>query len=357
MTSLAEVYEDHVGGEASLRQLYAGVGLFLAGAVLVVAGIVIATINPLRLFGVETWQAWGPAGILAGLGLPAVFLGIFTVLPASREVRAAAVVGASIAVLGVALFAHAYPGQWAHADSNLVPLVTLVYFVGAITTFWCLFTAVATLKTRNDPGGTVTLEIQRGGETRVVEVDRDAIDGDIAAMAVEEGASAFDGATDGGVRPRTNTVEGRTAGAVRSATEQPATEQPATEQPATEQSGDQRGHAAGARAEGQSRPAAESESDWGLLGSSPSSNPSGPDSPTPASDGGATEPGVRTPADDAEVMRATANPSKSADSYCGNCTHFRYVNTSRGIRPFCELQDGVMDDMDACEEWEPNQMR
>ena len=340
MTSLAEVYEDHVGGEASPRQLYAGVGLFLAGAVLVVAGIVIATINPLGLFGVEAWQAWGPAGILAGLGLPAVFLGIFTVLPASREVRAAAVVGASIAVLGVALFAHAYPSQWAHADSNLVPLVTLVYFVGAITTFWCLFTAVATLKTRNDPGGTVTLEIQRGDETRVVEVDRDAIDGDIAEMVAQEGTSVIDGATDGGVR--TNTVEGRTAGAVRSA---------------NEGTRGQEAHTPSARAESQPRSTADSETDWGLFGGDAGTGPGrGPDSPTPASDGGATEPGVRTPADDAEVMRATANPSKAADSYCGNCTHFRYVNTSRGIRPFCELKDGVMNDMDACEEWEPNQM-
>ena len=349
MTSLAEVYEDHVGGEASPRQLYAGVGLFLAGAVLVVAGIVIATINPLGLFGVEAWQAWGPAGILAGLGLPAVFLGIFTVLPASREVRAAAVVGASIAVLGVALFAHAYPSQWAHADSNLVPLVTLVYFVGAITTFWCLFTAVATLKTRNDPGGTVTLEIQRGDETRVVEVDRDAIDGDIAEMAAKEGTNVLDGATDGGVHTRTNTIENRTAGAVRPANEGSARSQES-----------QGGHATDARTESQPRSTvdsgANSGTDWGALGSTPSSNPTDPGGPTPASDGGATEPGVRTPADDAEVMRATANPSKSADSYCGNCTHFRYVNTSRGIRPFCELQDGVMDGMDACEEWEPNQM-
>ena len=354
MTSLAEVYEDHVGGEASPRQLYAGVGLFLAGAVLVVAGIVIATINPLGLFGAEAWQAWGPAGILAGLGLPAVFLGIFTVLPASRELRAAAVVGASIAVLGVALFAHAYPGQWAHADSNLVPLVTLVYFVGAITTFWCLFTAVATLKTRNDPGGTVTLEIQRGGETRVVEVDRDAIDGDIAEMAAKEGANVLDGATDGGVRTRSNAVENRTAGAVRPANEGAARGQGPQGGPRGQ--GSQERHTAGPRAESQSRSTADSGTDWGALGSTPSSTPTGPDSPTPASDGGATEPGVRTPADDAEVMQATANPKKSTDSYCGNCTHFRYVNTSRGIRPFCELQDGVMNDMDACEEWEPNQM-
>jgi hypothetical protein len=297
MTSLAEVYEGHVGEEASPRQLYAGAGLFLGGSILVVAGIVIATTDVLTRDGMVPWQAWELAGLLAGLGLPAAILGIVAVLPAGREVRAAAVVGTSVCLLGVGLFAHAFPDNWIGNSPNLAPLVTGVYFLGAITTFWCLFTGVANFKTRNDPADTVKVELTRGGETRVVEVDRDAIDGDLEG---DGGVGLLGGAPDEYVATQTNDVEDRTAGAVRSA-------------PGT-----------------------------------------GPSDPRPASDGGATEPGVRTPADDAEVMQAGPDPSDAADRYCGNCEQFQYVQTSRGMRPFCGLQDGVMDDMDACEEWTPN---
>ena len=301
MTSLAEVYEGHVGEEASPEQLYAGGGLFLGGSLLLVTGIVIATTDVLAVFGVAAWKAWEVAGLLAGLGLPAAILGIFAVLPADREVRAAAVVGAAVAVLGVGLFAHAFPHYWIGNSPNLAPLATGVYFLGTITTFLCLFAGVANFKTRNDPADTVQVELTRGGETRVVEVDPEAIDGDLESIADGgEGGVGLLGATpEDHVPTQTNDVEDRTAGAVRSATP--------------------------------------------------------PADRTPASDGGATEPGVRGPADDAEVMQAGPDPRDAADTYCGNCEHFQYVQTSRGMRPFCGLQDGVMDDMDACEDWSPNQ--
>jgi hypothetical protein len=323
MTSLAEVYEGHVGEEASRRQLYAGAGLFLGGSLLLVGGIAIATTDLLTGLGVAPWQAWEVAGLLAGLGLPAAVLGIFAVLPAERRVRLAAVGGAGVAVLGVGIFAHAFPHNWTGDPTNLAPLATGVYFVGAITTFWCLFTGVANFKTRNDPADTVTVELTRNGETRVVEVERDAIQGDLGSMT-DGGTGGVGGGgstPDGHVPTQTNDVENRTAGAVRSSPEESTGDAGATD-------------------------------GW-------SSAPDGDAGPgfdrTPASDGGATEPGVRGPADDAEVMGATTNPEETADAYCGNCEHFQYVQTSRGMRPFCGLDDGVMDDMDACEEWTPNQ--
>jgi len=302
MTSLAEVYEG-LGEDASYEQLVAGTGLFGCGALLVVGGIVLATTNPLSAFDVPAWQAWEPAAVMAGLGLPAVFVGIFTVLPAGRRVRAAAVVGSGVAVLGVALFEYAYPHRWVGDPTDLTAVVTLVYAVGVIATFWCLFVGVANFKTRNDPGGSVTLEITRGGETRVVEVDRADLPEAIEAAKGDAGGGSVGvlGQTpDGSVPTQTNDVENRTAGAVRNGGS---------------------GTAGGA---------------------------------TPTSDGGVTEPGVRSPADDAEVMRAGADPKDATDTYCGNCEHFRYVQTSRGMRPFCEFHDGVMDDMDACDDWSPN---
>ncbi|MFB6130926.1 MAG: ribonuclease BN [Salinigranum sp.] len=175
MTSLSEVY----GGEggADLRRLYLGVGLFLAGSLLVVAGIVVATTDVLG--GATLAQARELGGVLGGTGVPLVFLGILTVLPASRRVRGAAVIGTAVAFLGVGLFSHAYPCQWSGSNcgAGLVDLTLPtvgIYFLGTITTFWCLFAGVANFKTRNDPGGTVRMEITKRGETRVVEVPRSA---------------------------------------------------------------------------------------------------------------------------------------------------------------------------------------
>lgn len=174
MTSLSEVYEE-VGRE-SLRRLYLGTGLFVLGAVMVVIAIVIATTDALAGVGLGTYEARKLAGLLAGLGVPAVFVGIFTVLPATAYERATAAVGASIAVFGVALFWYAYPSRWYGATPDHITLpVVAVYFLGTITTFWALFTAVVNFKTRNDPGGTVTLQRIVNGETRYVEVPASAI--------------------------------------------------------------------------------------------------------------------------------------------------------------------------------------
>jgi len=156
MPSLSEAYDE--SGE-SLRRLYLGTALFLLGAVASVIAIVVATTSVLAPLGIDVFGSREIAGVLAGLGVPAVFLGIFTVLPASRRERAAAGVGAAIAVFGVVLFVQAYPEQWIGATPDHVTLqVVAVYFLGGITTFWTLFTAVVNFKVRNDPGGTVTLQ-------------------------------------------------------------------------------------------------------------------------------------------------------------------------------------------------------
>jgi hypothetical protein len=69
------------------------------------------------------------------------------------------------------MFWYAYPGHWAGHGRQLTLPVVAVYFFGLVTTFWCLFSAVVNFKTRNDPGGTVTMEVTRQGETKVVEVE------------------------------------------------------------------------------------------------------------------------------------------------------------------------------------------
>jgi len=280
MTSLAEAYEQRAG-EAGRRRVALGTGLFLAGAALVFGGILaLATADTSTASAAAS--ARETAGVLAGLGVPAAFVGVFTVLPAGRAERVAAAVGAAIALFGVLSFRATYPANWLTPDYAPTPAalgVLAVYSLGLITVFWCLFTAVATFKTRNDPGGTVTMEFTRGGETRTVEVAADS-----AAEAREAfgGVGVFGGLDD----PAESTDGGVTDDDIQSL-----------------------------------------------------------DEPAPQS-----EPAAPASVDGAPV----AEPSEPRDQYCGNCGQFQYVRTERGIQPYCGLTNEVMDDMDACEDWQPN---
>lgn len=299
MTSLAEAY--HGARNESLRRLYLGTGLFAAGALFAVVAIVVASTGVLRPFGFGVYEAREIAGILAGLGVPAVFVGIFTVLPASDRERAVATVGAAIALLGVVLFWSTYPEQWITATQNHLTLpVTAVYFAGVLTTFWSLFTAVVNFKTRNDPGGTITIERSVNGETQLVEVPVSELDGSTLSDVGGVGGVGVVGDVD-----RESVM-----------------------------------------ASGQQEP----EDDGVIV---KSDGPPSPERSTAASDGGTQTQG-HAPAAPAE--RATAHAS-NPDRYCGNCSHFDYVNVEGEIEPYCGQHDELMDDMEPCDAWVPNAYR
>lgn len=292
MTSLAEVYAK--SGTGHLRRLYLGTGLFLAGAVMVVIAIIVGTTDLLGVIGVGTFGSREVAGILSGLGVPAVFVGIFTVLPASPKERATAAIGASVAVFGVVLFWYAYPSRWYGAAPDHITLpVVAIYFLGLITTFWSLFIAVVNFKTRNDPGGTVTLS--------------------------------------------------RIVGAARSPRPEPT--RPGGSPGSTPSGGSLGGIGVLGGIDRDTVIETEDGSDDGLVvgGSEPDA---------PASDGGTATDDITSPGGDRSAALA-ANP----DRYCGNCDHFDYDRTDRGFEPYCGFHDERMDDMTPCEQWEPNAPR
>ena len=322
MTSLADVYEGHVGEVQNVRRLYLGTGLFVAGAVLTVLGMLVATTGLPGLLGIEgEFTANRYAGVLAGLGVPAIFVGVSTVLPASTRIRAAAVIGSSVAVLGVALFWYAYPEHWNGFGRNLTPYVVGVYFLGVITTLGCLFVGIANFKERNAPGGTVSLQYTtEEGETRVVEVDRSEVQsGELGDVAGAGGVGMLGGTPDGNVETQTN------KGASTSATGSSASAR------------DTRGSVSGNSRRGGGTPAPDA---GGAFGTSP------------ASDGGATSADISFPLDEGGADEQSR--SELADQYCGNCAHFEYVRSSNGMQPYCGYHDAVMDDMEACDEWQPN---
>ena len=291
MGSLTEVYEG--GNGASLRRLYAGVALFGVGAVLVLAAIIVASTSVGSYFGLDLYDSRELAGVLGGVGFPALLVGTITVLPkASRRIRAAGAAGAVICLAGVVLFRHYYPVDWVGTTTGN-PEMTLVvagtYVTGALLTTWSLFTAVANFKTRNDPGGTVRLEIMKDGETRVVEVSDDRLRGKLSGIGM------LGGTPDGDVDTQTN-----------------------------------RGASAGSRATNRS---------------------SGGRGESAATSQGVTDGGATT--DDAEFLTPDSR-EPTGDAYCGNCSHFQYVRSDGDIEPYCGYHGELMDDMDACGEWTSN---
>ena len=205
MTSLTDVYEGEVHSVAGRERRTLGRALVAVGAVAVLGAIPVATTSLGEVLGLSVFGARQAAGVLAGLGLPALFVGIFAVLPASRATRAAAAIGASLAAFGVVLFVYAYPDRWLAADPALAIVTTLVYGAGALTTFWCLFLALATFKRRRDPGGTARMRVTEEGRLEVIK--------NTTGRAVGHGAvGLFGTGPDGSVA--TQTAQGGSGGGV-----------------------------------------------------------------------------------------------------------------------------------------------
>ena len=303
MTDLSEAYKGSVAARQGRHRLYLGVGLFLVGAVLLLTAIVVAGSGVLTSRGYSIGETRWLGGVLGGIGLPALALGVVTVLPADRQTRTAALVGASLSIFGVAIFAHAYPCQWigttcANPGVDLTLPTAGVYALGMLTTVGCLLVGIANVKIRNDPGGTVTMEVTRQGETRIVEVDRSELNGlgGIGFLgSTPDGEVDTQTAGDHAAPGATTSDGGAPADAISSPLDQGATTPDSTENPGVDRIG--------------------------------------PGSPSGSA--GETE----------------AEPS--VDRYCGSCVEFKYVRTDTGIRPYCAHHDELMDDMDACEEWEP----
>lgn len=291
MPSLGSTYERRAG-TASRQQVILGTGLFAAGALLVVSAIVAGGTGLLIGNGFTTYQAREIAGVMAGLGVPAVFVGITIVLPATAIHRAAAAFGSGLAILGVVLFRYAYPYRW-YAGEGVLSGLTLgtfvIYVLGVITTFWALFTAVATFKTRNDPGGTVSVSVTSGGVASTVEKAREDFHAAKAALGGTVGA--FGGVDD----PDPLYLDAGTDGAA-------------------------------------------SASDGGTATNA--------DIRTPMDESATPDEGVEVVSDEP--------PAVEPDRYCGNCTHFDYHRGDDAMDPYCGLYDETMNDMEACEWWESN---
>jgi hypothetical protein len=331
MTSLTDVYAGGVGTAIDLRRRLLGAALFVLGAGMVVGAIPVATTDLAAELGLGLYGARELAGILAGVGLPAAFVGIFAVLPAGRATRAAAAIGASLAVLGVAMFVVTYPYDWLASAPQLAVATTVVYSLGTLVTFWCLFVGLATFKRRNDPGGTARVEITDQGTVRVISDEDSSLPG-FGSVGL------FGSGPDGSVETQTNREMSAEHGdATDTATAAEGGNTPVIEEDATILDDD--GPETSTPAPGGATPA--SDGAGGVQAASPATEASSAAQST-------------DPATAGTDVRAAVHRRGRPDEYCGNCRHFEYVRADGEMAPYCGFHDDLLGDMDACDQWESN---
>jgi MFS family permease len=285
---MADLSEAYGASHARGLRLWCSLALFGTGAIAVALGVLAATTELFTASGMTVFGARRLAGVLAGIGIPTAFLGVVGVLPTHRRASAVALVGASIGAFGVGLFWYAYSSSAWIADVGVglrLPVLA-VYAFGVLLTVAAIFSGLATLKRRSDPGGTARLRVTETGRVELVTADNPTLRDQISSSA--------DAVSDGGTASAiVSSVTGGHDAEVMSGS-------------------------AGAR--GASTPSTDGAEVMGEGGTE--------DAPTRIDDG---------------------------DRYCGNCEHFEYVQSDQGLQPFCGHDNTVMDDMEPCEAWSPNE--
>jgi hypothetical protein len=157
MGSLADAYDRQVGdgdgrtgrgrsSESADRtdadtdgRPYLGVGSLAVATVLLGGAVVLATSNTAAaVAGLSAVAAAELARVLAGLGLPLVFIGVLAIVPSTRRANRLALLGVLLAIGGLAAFLWAYPDRWLGDALDLTVPVTSLYVVGLLLTFLAL---------------------------------------------------------------------------------------------------------------------------------------------------------------------------------------------------------------------------
>ncbi len=140
MTTAAEAFES--------IQRYLALFFLVVGFVMLVIGIIAASTEWFAItFDMSVYEAWRVAGIFAGIGLPLMIVGLFTILPATNTQRLGAGIGLMLVIAGVILFAMNFPNQWYGDETDRTFLVVSTYFTGAVLTLFYLFLSVANFQT------------------------------------------------------------------------------------------------------------------------------------------------------------------------------------------------------------------
>jgi hypothetical protein len=173
MEGLGDAYARRRWKGRDPRRIAAGAVVGVLGVLALVAALLIVTTPISDLFGLSDIRAAEKAaGTVGGLGVPALFLSVVVVLPSSRREQIGVCIGTLFCLIGVGLFQIAYPTKWTNGAETLAFETTMAYFIGTSLAFWFVFRAMAGFQKRNDPQGTVRIELTRQGKSKTVRVSQ-----------------------------------------------------------------------------------------------------------------------------------------------------------------------------------------
>ena len=132
---VVEWYAEHVAEPEEATDIYLGFAVFVAGIGLGLVGLVVFLVEG-SLINEELYWLREIAFALGALGLPALLVGVVTLLPGDRRVLAVSAAGGVVTLASVALFVWAYPYNWnvsrAADYSNVGVAVYAVGLIGVI---------------------------------------------------------------------------------------------------------------------------------------------------------------------------------------------------------------------------------
>lgn len=167
MQSLDDAYNPRWRGVPNPQRVAAGLVLVGTGVVAVAVAMVLVAL------GGDSTTGKLYAGVAAGAGIPVMLAGVVVVLPASRRARVGVFLGTVLASAGVVLFWQVYPDRWTRTADPLAFETMMLYGLGCAIALWFVFSTLASVRLRNNPQGTVELEVVRPGETKTVQVSHD----------------------------------------------------------------------------------------------------------------------------------------------------------------------------------------
>jgi len=209
---MGDVYEKKNTGGISKSRKNKGIFSFLTGLIFLVSAMIIGTTSLFFRFGLTIDETQEIGGVLAALGLLAVFGSSLLVSKnVLRKHVLTYVLGTFLTFAAIAIFTIQFPQNWTVNELSSIPLVSFLMLCGTSLNIYTVFWVIIRFKIRNSPGGTVQLTIEEDGKTRTVTVQKSVLENasreKIKSIASSGGIGLLGSDPDGNVKTQTNNTE------------------------------------------------------------------------------------------------------------------------------------------------------
>jgi hypothetical protein len=131
--TLLSAYREYVGTPDEEREVYAGFGLFFAGAALGLVGFALFLFSGTQTPETSAFWTLREISLVTGLlGLPAMVVSIVVLLPVGRRTRVAAGLGTALCVVALGVLVATYPYDWTTASGVSGSVLTITIYAAGL---------------------------------------------------------------------------------------------------------------------------------------------------------------------------------------------------------------------------------